>query len=246
MNFKRIVSGFLLLLGIFCASTSLVADDAPSAQNPLILILLGPPGSGKGTQAALLQDKYELPHISTGGLLRDHVTRGTDIGKKAKKYMDSGKLVPDQIILDMLFDRIYQKDCLEGYILDGFPRTLAQAEAIQARLPKVKNVFAVNLMLSDNQIIERLGQRINCTHCGITYHLTYAPPKEKEKCDKCKGKLTQRDDDKEEVIKKRLKVYHEETSPVIQFYSQRQFLQTIYCDKPKEKIFDEIAQFLPK
>lgn len=212
---------------------------------PLILILLGPPGSGKGTQAALIHDKFHIPHISTGDLLREHIRKETELGKQAKIYMDKGLLVPDELIFDMLFDRVSQKDCSTGYILDGFPRTLAQAEVFQAHLQGKVTPVVINLDLSDAKIIERLSQRVSCERCGTPYHLTYSPPKTKGICDKCQGKLIQRSDDKEEVIIKRLKVYHEQTKPLIHFYTQRKLLHTIDCNDGKEHVFSQVISLLP-
>jgi adenylate kinase len=229
-------------------SASLSSDEkAESAPNPLVLILLGPPGSGKGTQAAMLQDQLHLPHISTGDLLRDHVRRGTELGKRAQTFMDNGQLVPDALILDMLFERVSQRDCANGYILDGFPRTLPQAEALQARLKGKPAPVVINLDLPDVTIIKRLTNRVSCEKCGTPYHLIYSPPKTQGKCDKCDGQLVQRSDDTEAVITKRLKIYHEQTAPLIAYYAKQKLLHTINCDTPKENVFSQvIAQIPPK
>ena len=159
------------------------------SSSPRVLIMLGPPGAGKGTQAALLQQKTKLPHISTGDLLREHVRRETDLGRKAKMFMSGGQLVPDQLIMDMLFDRVSQKDCAQGYILDGFPRTLPQAQALQERLNKQVKPIVINLELDDGEIIERLSKRVTCEQCATPYHLVHSPPQVKDRCDKCGGKL---------------------------------------------------------
>ena len=227
-------------------STPLSSDEKAAAPTPLVLIMLGPPGAGKGTQAAMLQEKLHIPHISTGDLLRDHVRRGTDLGKKAQGYMEKGQLVPDVLILDMLFDRVSQKDCAKGYILDGVPRTLPQAEALQKRLQGQPAPVVINLELSDAQIIERLSKRVVCETCGTPYHLTYSPPKVQGICDKCHGKLVQRSDDTEEVIKKRLKVYHEQTAPLIAYYTQQKLLHSVSCDAGKEKVFSQVVAQIPK
>ncbi len=226
----------ILMTGSFF-STPLHAEEKPQ---PLVLILLGPPGSGKGTQATLLRDKFKLPHISTGDLLRDHIRRGTDLGSKAKSFIDKGLLVPDQIIMDLLFDRVAQKDCAQGYILDGFPRTLAQAKKLQSHLEgRIKPVI-IDLDLKDSQIIERLCKRVSCEQCGTPYHLKYSPPKEEGKCDKCKAILVQRSDDTPEVISKRLKVYHEQTSPLIDYYSALKLIYVVNCEQTKEQVFQQI------
>lgn len=208
---------------------------------PLILILLGPPGSGKGTQAKMLEESLHLPHISTGDLLREHIRNGTSLGKLAQGFMDQGQLVPDTLILDMLFERVSQKDCSKGYILDGFPRTIPQAETFQKRLEKQTPPIVINLDLSDAVILERLTKRVVCETCGTPYHLTYSPPKEKGKCDKCGGRLIQRPDDTKEVISKRLKVYKDQTAPLISFYSKQNLLHTIDCSVGKEEVFAQIT-----
>lgn len=243
---KKLFAGILMTGSFFSAPLS-SGEKAESTPSPLVLILLGPPGSGKGTQAAMLQDQLHLPHISTGDLLRDHVRRGTELGKQAQTFMEKGQLVPDALILDMLFERVSQKDCAWGYIMDGFPRTLPQAEALKARLKGKPAPVVFNLDLSDAKIIERLTNRVSCEKCGTPYHLIYSPPKTAGKCDKCDGKLIQRSDDTEAVIAKRLKVYHEQTAPLIAYYAQQKLIHTVNCDTPKEKIFSQvIAQIPPK
>jgi adenylate kinase len=212
---------------------------------PIVLILLGPPGAGKGTQATLLHDRLHIPHISTGDLLRDHVKRGTPLGIKAKSFMEKGQLVPDQLIFDMLFDRVAQKDCSHGYILDGFPRTLTQAEALQRHLHNQTKPIVINLSLSDAIIIERLSKRVVCESCGTPYHLIFSPPKVAGTCDRCHGNVVHRNDDNEEVIKKRLKVYHEQTSPLIAFYSKSKLLHTVDCSQSKEEISSQVVGLLP-
>lgn len=211
---------------------------------PLVLILLGPPGSGKGTQAALLKESLHTPHISTGDLLREHIRKETPLGHKAKAFMDEGKLVPDDLIIDMFFERVGQEDCKQGYILDGIPRTLPQAEKLQIYFRKTARVVVINLALSDAKVLERLTKRVICERCGTPYHLIYSPPKEKERCDKCSGRLIQRPDDTEPVIKERLNVYRRQTEPLIAFYSTRRMLRTVECDQPKEKIYSEITGLL--
>jgi adenylate kinase len=234
----------ILMTGSFF-SAPLSSDEKAETTLPLVLILLGPPGSGKGTQATMLQDKLHLPHISTGDLLRDHVRRSTELGKQAQTFMDKGQLVPDALILDMLFERVSQKDCSRGYILDGFPRTLPQAEALQTRLKGKPAPVVINLDLSDAKIIERLTNRVTCEKCGTPYHLIYSPPKTQGKCDRCDGKLIQRSDDTEVVITKRLNVYHEQTAPLIAYYSKQKLIHTINCDTLKEKVFSQVIAQIP-
>ena len=242
---KKLFAGILMAGSFFSAPLS-SGEKVENTPNPLVLILLGPPGSGKGTQAAMLQDKLHLPHISTGDLLRDHVRRNTELGKQAKTYMDKGQLVPDALILDMLFERVSQKDCANGYILDGFPRTLPQAEALHTRLKGKPDPVVINLELSDAKILERLTNRVSCEKCGTPFHLLYSPPKTEGKCDKCGGKLIQRSDDTEAVIVKRLKVYHEQTAPLIAYYSKQKLLHTVDSSlTPKEKVFTQVVAQIP-
>jgi adenylate kinase len=220
-------------------STSLIAEER--APTPMVLILLGPPGSGKGTQAAMLHDQFQIPHISTGDLLREHIRKATPLGKQAQVYIDKGQLVPDSLIMDLLFDRVSQKDCAKGYILDGFPRTLPQAESLQNYLKGRVTPVIVNLNLKDSSVIERLTKRVSCEQCGTPYHLTYSPPKTLGICDKCGGHLVQRSDDTKEVITKRLKVYHDQTAPLIRFYESHKLLHTVDCEQPKEKVYQDIV-----
>ena len=241
----KILAG-AFMLGSFFSSPLSSNEKTESPSAPLVLILLGPPGSGKGTQAVMLHDQLHLPHISTGDLLRDHVRKGTDLGKQAQTYMEKGQLVPDGLILDMLFERVSQKDCSKGYILDGFPRTLPQAEALHDRLKGKPEPIVINLDLPDAKIIERLTKRISCETCNTPYHLISSPPKVQGKCDKCGGKLIQRSDDTEAVITKRLKVYHEQTAPLINYYTKQKLLHTIHCgDIPKEKVFSQVIAQVP-
>lgn len=242
---KRLFFGMVMFGSFFSAPLS--SNEKPENRNHLlVLILLGPPGSGKGTQAAMLQDKLHLPHISTGDLLRDHIRRGSELGKQAQTFMDKGQLVPDALILDMLFERVSQKDCSRGYILDGFPRTLPQAEALQAKLKGKTVPVVINLDLSNAKILERLTNRVVCEKCGTIYHLIYSPPKTEGKCEKCGGHLMQRSDDTEAVITKRLKVYYEQTAPLIAYYSKQKLLHTIHCDLPKEKVFSQLIVNIPQ
>lgn len=218
----------------------------PSKQplKPLVLILLGPPGSGKGSQALLIKEKTGLAHISTGDILRENIKQNTELGKKAKKYIDEGKLVPDDLILNMLFDRVAQADCEKGYILDGVPRTNRQAEALTDHLKNNYRILVINLIISDALILERLTQRLVCEKCQTPYHLKYSPPKHPNRCDRCGGKLIQRSDDSEEVVLKRLAVYHKQTSPLIGYYQRLGLLHEVRADQSKEVLFKAIMALI--
>ena len=189
------------------------------------LILLGAPGAGKGTQADILSQRLHIPTISTGNILRAAVKNGTPVGLKAKEYMDAGKLVPDEVIIGIVAERLNQSDCADGYILDGVPRTIAQAEALEKAGITFDTVLSIEI--SDEAIVERMGGRRACPSCGATYHVTAAPPKTQGKCDKCGADLVLRDDDKPETVLNRLAVYHAETEPLKDFYAQRGNLKAV-------------------
>lgn len=209
---------------------------------PHVIILLGAPGSGKGTQAALIQERLHLPHISTGDILRNQIKQKTDLGKQAKECIDQGHLVPDPLILDMVFKRLSEPDCAKGYILDGVPRTIPQAEALDTFF--TSSPLIINFSLPKELILERLSLRISCSQCGQPYHRLYSPPKQPEVCDRCQGPLIQRPDDSQEVILKRLEIYSLQTEPLLKFYSERHRFYTIDCSqKNKEQIYTELVSF---
>ncbi|HIG87853.1 MAG TPA: adenylate kinase [Planctomycetes bacterium] len=185
-----------------------------------VLILLGAPGAGKGTQATRLAESRRLPHISTGDLFRLNLTQGTELGKQASKFMDQGRLVPDSLVIDMLFDRVSQDDCSSGYLLDGFPRTVAQAEALQERLGGGEALVVIDLQVPDHLIVERIVGRLSCPECGAIFHTSFNPPVKPGTCDSCQAALTQRADDTAEVVQTRLSAYYEQTAPVADFYRQ--------------------------
>jgi len=210
------------------------------------LVLLGPPGSGKGTQAQRLVERYKIPQISTGDIFRQAVRDQTELGKKAKEYMDRGELVPDEVVVGMVEERLGQSDCKNGFILDGFPRTIAQAEALDKLLAgKGEKLDAVlEISVPDEEVVKRLSGRRTCRQCGAMYHIEFNPPKEPGKCDKCGGELYQRDDDKEEVIKSRLQVYHSQTAPLIEYYQKEGLLKKIDGLGGIEEVFARIVDAL--
>lgn len=210
------------------------------------IVMLGAPGAGKGTQADRISEKYAIPHISTGDIFRSNIKAGTELGNKAKQYMDQGLLVPDEITIGMLLDRIAEDDCKGGYILDGFPRTIPQADSLTDALRKRGEAidFAINIDVPDDAIIGRMSGRRACLKCGATYHVVSAPPKREGICDKCGEKLVIRDDDKPETVKKRLKVYHEQTQPLIEYYRKQGVLKSVDGTLGMDRVFADICAIL--
>ena len=212
------------------------------------VIMLGAPGAGKGTQAKKLAAEYSIPHISTGDIFRANIKEGTELGKKAKAYMDAGQLVPDELVCDLVVDRIQQDDCKNGYLLDGFPRTIPQAEALDAAVEKLgeKIDYAVNIDVPDENIINRMSGRRACVGCGATYHIVFNPPKVEDVCDVCGKSLILRDDDKPETVRTRLDVYHAQTQPLIDYYAGRGVLVTVDGTQNMDKVFSDIKDILDK
>ena len=210
------------------------------------IIMLGAPGAGKGTQAKKIAAKYGIPHISTGDIFRANIKEGTELGKKAKTYMDQGLLVPDELVVDLVVDRLQQDDCKNGYVLDGFPRTIPQAESLDAALAKVgdKMEYAIDVNVPDENIVNRMGGRRACVGCGATYHIVYNPSKVEGICDACGEKLILRDDDKPETVQKRLGVYHEQTQPLIDYYTKAGILKEVDGTVDMEEVFQNIVQIL--
>lgn len=210
------------------------------------IIMLGAPGAGKGTQAKKIAAKFSIPHISTGDIFRANIKNGTELGKKAKTYMDQGLLVPDELVVDLVVDRVNQDDCRDGYVLDGFPRTIPQAEALDKALAKLgqKVDFAIDVDVPDENIVRRMGGRRACVTCGATYHLEYAPTKKDGVCDTCGGELILRDDDKPETVERRLGVYHEQTQPLIDYYTNAGILMTVDGTVDIEDVFRAIVEIL--
>ena len=210
------------------------------------IIMLGAPGAGKGTQAKKIAAKYQIPHISTGDIFRANIKGGTELGNKAKEYMEKGLLVPDELTCDLVVDRIGQEDCKNGYVLDGFPRTIPQAEALKAALEKrgEKMDFAIDVDVPDENIVRRMSGRRACLGCGSTYHIEHIPPKTEGICDVCGGKLVLRDDDAPETVQNRLKVYHEQTQPLLDFYGKEGILKTVDGTLEMEAVFEKITEIL--
>lgn len=210
------------------------------------IIMLGAPGAGKGTQAIKIAEKYGVPHISTGDIFRANIKNGTELGKKAKEYMDKGALVPDELTCDLVVDRIHQDDCTNGFVLDGFPRTIPQAEALDAALSKDNETmdYAIDIEVPDENIVKRMGGRRACVNCGATYHIVSAPPKVEGVCDHCGGNLTIRDDDKPETVQKRLTVYHDQTQPLIDYYRKAGILHSVDGTQTLDDVFSEIVKVL--
>ncbi len=210
------------------------------------IIMLGAPGAGKGTQAKMIADKYQIPHISTGDIFRSNIKSGTELGMEAKKYMDQGQLVPDELTVKILLDRVANEDCKNGYVLDGFPRTIPQATVLENALNDLNESidFAIDVAVADEVIINRMSGRRACVGCGATYHIVNIPPAVEGICDRCNSELILRDDDQEETVKNRLKVYHDQTQPLIDFYTQRNVLHAVDGTLSLNEVFDKIIEIL--
>ena len=210
------------------------------------IVMLGAPGAGKGTQAKMIAEKYGIPHVSTGDIFRANIKNGTELGKEAKQYMDQGKLVPDELTVKILLDRVAQDDCKNGYVLDGFPRTIPQANVLDEELTKLggKIDYAVNVDVPEDNIINRMGGRRACVACGATYHIVYNAPKTEGICDVCGKELIIRDDDQPETVKNRLKVYHDQTQPLIDFYEGKGVLKSVDGTADMKDVFAAIVEIL--
>jgi adenylate kinase len=210
------------------------------------LILLGPPGGGKGTQAKLLMDRYKVPQISTGDILRDNLKRGTELGKQAKQFMDKGQLVPDAVVIGIIRDRLKKPDCNGGFMLDGFPRTVAQGEALDKVLVDMSRKLdhVVSIDVPDEELVKRLTGRRTCRACGEGYHVMFKPPKKEGACDKCGGELYQRDDDNETTVRNRLSVYKKQTQPLIDYYGKKGLLREINGLGSIQEIFGRVSKVL--
>lgn len=210
------------------------------------IIMLGAPGAGKGTQAKMIAEKYGIPHVSTGDIFRANIKNGTQLGMEAKKYMDQGLLVPDELTVKILLDRVAQEDCKNGYVLDGFPRTIPQAEVLDKALAELGEEidYAVNVDVPDENIVKRMFGRRACLSCGATYHVEHIPPKQEGVCDNCGQSLVLRDDDKPETVQNRLKVYHDQTQPLIDFYTAKGVLRTVDGTVDMKDVFEAIVSIL--
>ncbi len=212
------------------------------------IIMLGAPGAGKGTQAKMIADKYALPHVSTGDIFRANLKEGTELGMKAKAYMDQGALVPDELTVEILLDRVSKDDCKNGYVLDGFPRTIPQAEVLDKELEKLGDAvdLAIDVEVPDENIVRRMSGRRACVKCGATYHVEHIPPKQEGICDRCGAELIQRDDDKPETVQKRLSVYHEQTAPLIDYYTKKGILKTVDGTQDMDAVFGAITAIIDR
>ena len=210
------------------------------------IVRLGAPGAGKGTQAKMIAARYEIPHISTGDIFRANIKEGTELGKKAKAFMDQGLLVPDELTLELIMDRFAKDDCANGYVLDGFPRTIAQAEALTASLRKNGDAldYAIDVDVPDEDIVKRMGGRRACLACGGTFHILFNPPKKEGVCDLCGGELSIRKDDEPETVQKRLNVYHAQTQPLIDYYTEEGILKSVDGTQEVGKVFEDIVEIL--
>jgi adenylate kinase len=214
----------------------------------MVLILMGPPGCGKGTQGKRLEEHYKIPELATGDMLRSAVKNKTPVGVKAKGFMDRGALVPDEVIIGVMRERMGAEDCKNGFILDGFPRTVVQAEALNALLKDLKKKItaAVNLDVADDEVVKRLSGRRSCPSCGATYHITFSPPKKEGRCDKCGAELVQRSDDREDTIRSRLSVYRAQTAPLIDFYDRMGLLKNVDGTGTIDRIFKTVRSLIDK
>jgi adenylate kinase len=210
------------------------------------IVLMGPPGAGKGTQAEFIKKEYLIPHISTGDMFRDAVSRETEQGKEAKKYMDAGKLVPDEVTIGIVEERLAEADCKVGFLLDGFPRTIVQAEALEKVLSSTgrKIDVAINIAVPNDILIKRLSGRVSCKECKVVYNLHSSPPSIEGICDNCGGELIQRSDDRGETVAKRLEVYQEQTNPLLAYYSEQKILHEIDGNRNSKLVFADIKQSL--
>lgn len=239
---------YLLLFIIFLVILFTIASLTFSRQGkpPLILIFLGPPGSGKGTQAKKIAEAEKIPHISTGEIIRKQIEEKTPLGLQAKEIVESGAYVSDDLIIKMLLERIAHKDCKEGYLLDGFPRTIYQAETLLSRFGKEVKLKVVNFKIEENLLLERLTGRLTCRACGSIAHKVFSPPSKDGVCDVCAGELYQRADDQVDSVKQRLKVYEEKTAPLVEYFKEHKILVEVDASKSPEAVFLELEKLIDR
>jgi len=239
--------GIIAMAGVLLAQDGAALERKNRDNRHLAVILLGPPGAGKGTHAGRLSHYLGIPHISTGELFRENIRNENPIGKTAKSYIDQGNLVPDAVVLEMLFARTALPDCKDGYILDGFPRTVTQAKALDQRISKTHQLIALNFNTPDEFLVDRITGRLACKECAKIYHKRYDPPKQANICDSCEGALYQRSDDKEDILRQRLAVYRKESQPLIDFYAaKKNVLRQIDGRNAKEQVFHDVLDALPQ
>lgn len=238
----------LISFSLIFASMGVIMNlnGIPTNSGQKVVILLGPPGSGKGTQAVRLSKELGMPHVSTGDLFRDNLSRNTDLGKRAKSFMEAGKLVPDELVIEMLLDRVSRSDCSKGYLLDGFPRTLVQADALDKHLGKGNDVVALDLRVTNDVIMKRASGRLTCKKGGHIHNKFFSPPKVEGVCDVCGGELYQRTDDAEVVVKERLKVYEVQTAPLVKYYEKKGILNRINGENEADKVFNDLLGLVNK
>jgi adenylate kinase len=240
---SRILITFII--GLSSLMSHAAFADTPTEKQALIIVLLGPPGSGKGTQAHRLSEALGIPHISTGDIFRFNIKNQTPLGLKVKEFLDAGKLVPDDVTMEMLFDRLGKPDCKNGYLLDGVPRTVPQIKAIDEYINKIPHRLVIfNLQVSDAEVLKRITGRRTCQQCGKIYHISFNPPKKEGICDVCGGKLIQRSDDSEEVVKERLKAYHAQTKPVVEYLRKTGSVIEIDGSQPPDTVFQAMMKHL--
>lgn len=235
---------FSVCLLLATVAALIFVKDLAAASPTKVVILLGPPGSGKGTQAVRLTKDLNIPHISTGDLFRENISKNTELGQKAKTFMNEGKLVPDSLVLDMLFARVSQEDSRNGYLLDGFPRTLPQAEAFDKQIKPGTELIVLQLDVPDELIVKRAAGRLTCKGCGNIHNRYFSPPLKEGICDKCGGELVQRPDDREEVVQERLRVYHTQTKPLVEYYSKKGILHKVDGTKTPDEVYQALKKQL--
>lgn len=236
-TFYLSLCSLLVYCTLFC--TPHLFSMTETTHKPLVILMMGPPGSGKGTQAVRLAERFSMPHVSTGDMFRDHLKKNTPLGQEARGYLEAGKLVPDTLVINMLKNRISQPDCSQGFLLDGFPRTIPQAEELAVVLKPNYNLIVLDLIVADETVRQRISGRRTCVGCGKSYHVMFAPPQTENQCDSCKAQLIQRKDDAEDVVQARLNAYHAQTKPLEGFYKEQKLYKAVDGEKAPNEVFKE-------